>query len=297
MPVTRDSIFLNTEFGTYVTSKSNPEVFVSGCVHQAGLGALRSATVSGKSAPSSSPSSAGVLGDTLIVSEKETDRQLKELRDRYFSSYTRAWADFLHDLEIRKPANNDEALDELNALSEVPWPYLRLLLRTLDENTCTSKKRSANKPSARSSDAPRRKLLRNNAARSHPRRRRASSILRPTRWVSPPEQAFGPMTKFGVPTPSRPGSEERPQRARRRRHPDAARALPGPHHLQARRGPHRSARLEGTRRRAEGGHRGLRGGHPFGTNELMTPTQSGFTRPVLSPAAAEPHRAQLRRRR
>lgn len=282
VPVTRDSIFLNTEFGTYVTSKSNPEVFVSGAFTKEGWD-LYVRDRLGKDRAKQLATERWVLGETTIASEKETDRQLKELRDRYFSSYTRAWADFLHDLEIRKPANNDEALDELNALSEVPWPYLRLL-RKLDENVHLEEAvgEQAEREIQRRAEA---ELLRNNALG---RILGDAGVIDPppTRWISPPELAFSPMTKFGVPTPG-PGQKNDPNALA------AAVTQTQLAHYQDRIVSKLVAVLTDLRDSKGRGVEPKKVTEAFeeairGTNELMTPTQSGFTRPVLSPLLLNP---------
>ncbi|WP_394822136.1 type VI secretion system membrane subunit TssM [Pendulispora albinea] len=56
-----------------------------------------------------------------------------KLRELYFERYKNAWRDFLADLQIQDPGNTELALDELSALSEPEWPYLRLM-RVLRDN-------------------------------------------------------------------------------------------------------------------------------------------------------------------
>ncbi len=282
VPITRDSIFLNTEFGTYVTSRANPEIFVSGAFTKQGW-ELYVRDRLGKDRAKQLAVERWVLGDTIVASEKETDRQLNELRDRYFSSYTRAWADFLHDLEIRKPANNDEALEELNALSEVPWPYLRLL-RVLDENVHLEEAvgEQAEREIQRRVEA---EAMRNNALG---RILGDAGVIDPppTRWISPPELAFGPMTKFGVPAVP-PGAKNDPNAQA------AAVTQTQLAHYQDRIVSKLVAVLTDLRDSKGRGVEPKAVTAAFeeairSTNELMTPTQSGFTRPVLSPLLLNP---------
>ena len=120
-PITRESIFLNTAFGSYVTSKSSPEVVVVGAFTKSGW-ELYVRDRLGKDRAKALAAERWVLGETKEVGQQQLEKENRDLRDRYFTNFSRAWADFLKDLAVRKPASNDQALDELQALSEVPWP-------------------------------------------------------------------------------------------------------------------------------------------------------------------------------
>jgi type VI secretion system protein ImpL len=74
-----------------------------------------------------------VLGESTGRAKDGVDKQIAKLRELYFSRFNAAWTKFLNDMVMQKPENASSALDELNALSEPEWPYLRLL-RTLHEN-------------------------------------------------------------------------------------------------------------------------------------------------------------------
>ncbi|WP_394842738.1 type VI secretion system membrane subunit TssM [Pendulispora brunnea] len=55
------------------------------------------------------------------------DQAIAKLRELYFERYKNSWRDFLADLQVQDPGNSDLALDEISALSEPEWPYLRLM--------------------------------------------------------------------------------------------------------------------------------------------------------------------------
>src|SRR5690606_3051778 len=73
-----------------------------------------------------------VLGE--VPNDKDVEAQIAKLRKLYFERYIAAWRTFILDLEASRPVESTSSLDQLNALSEPEWPYLRLL-RTLHENT------------------------------------------------------------------------------------------------------------------------------------------------------------------
>jgi type VI secretion system protein ImpL len=74
-----------------------------------------------------------VLGEAEKVTAEDIRKQIAKLRELYFERYKIAWRDFLGSIEVQKPPSNEKALEELQALTEPEWPYLRLL-RTLHEN-------------------------------------------------------------------------------------------------------------------------------------------------------------------
>ena len=116
-----------------MSSKSNPEVVVTGAYQIAGWDDYIRDRLDPDRAQNLSTDS-WVLGETETISRENMLRSLKELRERYLAAYRNAWSDFLKDLDVRTPESNSEALDELQALSETPWPYAKLL-KTLADNT------------------------------------------------------------------------------------------------------------------------------------------------------------------
>jgi type VI secretion system protein ImpL len=276
--ITRESIFLNTAFGSYVTSKSSPEVVVAGAFTKQGWEMYVRDRL-GKGRAKQLAAERWVLGETAEVGQQQLEKEVKELRDRYFTNYLRAWADFLKDLNVRSPSSNDQALDELAALSEVPWPYTRLV-RAVDENTHLEEsvdelaerdvlRRAEDLAKQRSSIA---KVLADAGVLESPK----------TRWVSPPEAAFAPMVSFAVP----PGAQKDPNSA-----PDTSRTQLGHYEdqiiakLVAVLTDLRDSKGKGveTKDVTLAFQDAIRG-----TNELLGPTQSGFTRPILSPLLLNP---------
>jgi type VI secretion system protein ImpL len=145
-----------------------------------------------------------VLGEGEAASAADAQKQVEKLRDIYFERYKNAWHDFLVDIEVQRPANAEKALDELQALSEPEWPYLRLL-RALHENVTLEideymvpANATAQKLADQAVEAAKKKIL--GAA--------AGSIATPQlplRTVSPVEKAFQPLLKFAIPADAAPG--------------------------------------------------------------------------------------------
>lgn len=76
---------------------------------------------------------AWVLGPEVQETKEAIKKAVDQVEILYFKRYQDAWRDFIQDVEVHEPANTSESLEELRALSEPEWPYLRLL-RTLGEN-------------------------------------------------------------------------------------------------------------------------------------------------------------------
>ncbi len=285
-PITRDTVFLNTAFGSYVTSKSKPEIFVPGAFTKAGWELYVRGRL-GKDRAKQLAAERWVLGETDPVSVEQMEKLLADVRDRYFINFSRAWADFIKDLDVHKPASNQEALEELTALSEVPWPYLRLS-RVLGENVMLeeSLEDQALAKTLNIADRELRRELNQNTTISRLGLVDAGAPVAPKRWISPPEAQFDPMLKFALPVvaPQAPNSPE-----------------PTPQQLQQTRLAHyqdrivaklvgvltdlRDSKGRGVDSRAVTAafEEAIRG-----TNELLTGSQNGFTRPILSPLLLNP---------
>jgi type VI secretion system protein ImpL len=69
----------------------------------------------------------------LAEGGEQGHNEIEELRTLYFDRYRGAWKAFIADLQVQDPGNADVAIDELTALSEPEWPYLRLI-KLLHEN-------------------------------------------------------------------------------------------------------------------------------------------------------------------
>jgi type VI secretion system protein ImpL len=279
-PITRETIFLNTAFGTYVKSKSSPELIVLGAFTKQGWD-LYVRDRLGRDRAKQLAIERWVLGENEGKSIQETEKQLNELRDRYFNNYIRAWGDFMKDFDVRIPQSNDEALDELNALSEVPWPYQRLL-KILDENTRLDESTEEQLERQVKFDAETKLRRESPTVRYLMEAGVIDAPQRPNRWESPPERAFKPMVKFGVV----PGQQD-PNR------PPPATSLG---HYQERLVAKLVSVLTDLRDSKNMGVDPKTVRKEFetairGTNELLNPSQDGFTRPILSPLLLNPLQA------
>lgn len=76
---------------------------------------------------------AWVLGPEVQETKEAIKKAVDQVEVLYFKRYQDAWRDFISDIAVHEPANTVESLEELRALSEPEWPYLRLL-RTLGEH-------------------------------------------------------------------------------------------------------------------------------------------------------------------
>ncbi|MGZ3478493.1 MAG: ImcF-related family protein, partial [Polyangiales bacterium] len=123
-----DNIFYGS-IAAFVTSKKNPTV--DGAYTKLGWLRVRELL---EEKQDKLVAERWVLGEDEKIAGDAVKKQVAKLRDLYFERYKNAWRDFLASIEVHAPDNNEKALEELNALSEPEWPYLRLL-RTLNENT------------------------------------------------------------------------------------------------------------------------------------------------------------------
>jgi len=128
------------------------------------------------------------------------DQAIVKLRELYFERYKNAWRDFLADLQIQDPGNAELASDELSALSEPEWPYLRLL-RILRENVALD----MSEPDA-SADAGLLDKVKSEATKKA--KEEANKIIdaggaqgagKKSAGPSPLETAFKPILRFGLP--------------------------------------------------------------------------------------------------
>ncbi|MGE5783867.1 MAG: type VI secretion system membrane subunit TssM [Myxococcales bacterium] len=146
-----------------------------------------------------------VLGQERELARGDLNKQIDELRVLYFQNYKSAWEDFLTDMEVHQPENAEVALEELQALSEPPWPYQRLI-NTIEEHTTLIledepdslaegilekiKEKAEKKAVAEAA----KKGLMDAGAPNQPKQRARSDV----------EKAFSPMVEFGVPPKGKP---------------------------------------------------------------------------------------------
>ena len=286
-PITRTTVFLNSTFATYIASKTDPEVSVAGAYTKAGWDTYVRDRV-GKDRIAQLLKDRWVLGETEDASAALTQKQLDELRDRYFANYTRAWSDFIKDLDVRTPTSNDEALDEMTALSELPWPYQRLL-RTLDENTKLEE--SSEERARREAESRGGNIITALASTATVGNIQVGTELvdagvikaqtKVRRWESPVEVAFRPMTTFGVAAvPDGQGGDAKPGSTLLSVYQEKIVSKVVSLVTDLRDSKGRGVKSEQVDKGFEDAIRG--------TNELMSPTQSAFTRPLLSPLLLNP---------
>ena len=192
---------------------------------------------------------------------------------------------------MRQPSSNEEALDELTALSELPWPYQRLM-RTLDENTKLEE--SPAEKAKREAESRGSNLLKGGIATAVATvtvkgmqvgaelldAGVAGQTAKPQRWVSPVETAFKPMTGFGVGEIPEGGGDAKPGTTMLGTYQEkiVSRIVSLLTDLRDSKG--RGVKTEQVDKGFEDAIRT--------TNELMGPTQSAFTRPLLSPFLLNP---------
>lgn len=202
--IRRETIFYGA-VATYVSSKHNLKV--DGAYTKLGWAKIRRLLDVEKSKLSSE---GWVLGTEDKVPDQDINKQVAALRQIYFDRFRDAWRDFIADLTIAQPTAADASLEELLALSEPEWPYARLT-RVLAENTELEMSDAEagrgsilDEAAQKAKDAAKAKLL------GQPVDIDAGSLLNRERVISPVEQAFKPITTFGVMPPVAPGAPAPP---------------------------------------------------------------------------------------
>lgn len=187
-PITRTTIFGGTSADRFVFSKSGVEV--DGVYTRLGWARVREEL---KKLADTLRGEIWVLGDGAF----DPDKAVADVRSLYFLRFSDAWEKFLLDLDVRKPANVDEALPELMALTEPEWPYLRLV-RTLNDNVAIE---------LTDEEAGKEKSLVDNAKELAEKARALAAadagalLAAPPKNVSPMERNFRALIKFAVPPP------------------------------------------------------------------------------------------------
>ena len=197
-PITRGYVFRGATFAEYVTSKSSPEIAVSGAFTRIGWESYVRDGLDDRRAKKLAHDR-WVLGETEEKGVQEILAGLKQLEARYFSEYRDAWAAFLKDLVVRKPDSDMAALTELSSASETPWPML-MLLQTMAENTRLQP--SPDSPLAGAVQGHLTNLVNSAGSQVQGAIGDAGTVpvaQKAKRWVSPVEEAFAPMVNFGIP--------------------------------------------------------------------------------------------------
>ncbi len=187
-PIRRESIFYGS-VAPYVSGKE--DVVVPGAYTREGWSHVRTFLGAKRSQLSDD---GWVLGEKVEQSAAESAKQIERLKEMYFGRYKKAWRDFFLDLRVERPENSEKALDELNALSEPEWPYLRLI-RTLNENVSLDVEETEE-------IGVKEKLIQ--AAKKEVEKRvgeKGEEPETPERRVSEVERAFRPLIDFAVAPP------------------------------------------------------------------------------------------------
>lgn len=266
-PIKFDSIFYGT-IVPFVTSKKN--VTVPGAYTKAGWAMIRPKLDAKRSALAAER---WVLGEDNVASAADAQKQVTKLKEIYFERFKNSWRDFILDIQVVKPANSDKGLDELQALSEPEWPYMRLL-RTVNENVTldVDEASSVANPTTqklvdKAAEVAKQKVL--GAA--------ASSIDTPKfnlRTMSPVEKAYQPLTKFAIaPEGAPPGG---PPTGLTQYQALLAKLIGVMTDLRDGKGKPDTKAL------------GLEFQDAFRTTSTLLADQDGFTRPLLSPLLMRP---------
>jgi type VI secretion system protein ImpL len=204
-PLKRETIFYGS-VATFVSSKRNLKV--DGAYTKLGWAKIRKLLESQKDKLTSE---GWVLGtEDAPRSAAETDKEVAALRQIYFDRYRDAWHDFLGDLVIAKPTSAEASLEELLALTEPEWPYMRLVRVLADNVELEVSDKEAGRASIldqveeKAKEAAKAKLL------GQPTDLDAGALLNRDRAVSPVELAFKPITTFGIAPPAPPGQPAPP---------------------------------------------------------------------------------------
>ena len=168
-----------------------------------------------------------VLGETEVVSLERILTDAAGPARPLLRRLPQRVGDFLKDLDVRAAGEQREALDELQALSETPWPYSKLLTTLADNTRLELAPQSlANQSGQALLDKATQKAKQNQTVQTILGRRRRAAPNK--RWISPVEDAFAPMVTFGVPPEAKEGDKPAPtaplalrQRHGRRRSSDS----------------------------------------------------------------------------
>jgi type VI secretion system protein ImpL len=267
--ITRQTIFYGS-VAPYVTGKK--DVKVDGAYTKPGWARVRNLL---EVQQTQLTAEGWVLGENTLLNQEEILKQIIKLRELYFQRFQDAWRDFIMDLDVTKPDNADVALDEMNALSEPPWPYLRLL-QTLDDNVTLDIGEAQNSEAEQGVLDQASQKLKQKASQKGIDAGGALDVDNGTQKpISPVEKAFKPMTKFGVAENVKEGQQAPPTGLSQYQALLAkivgvlsdlhdSKAAPDPKAM--------SAEFE----------------NAFRTTSALLTDQDGFTRPMLSPLLMNP---------
>jgi type VI secretion system protein ImpL len=191
VPIGRLTVFGATAASQYISSRTGVEV--DGVYSRLGWERVRKELESLEKT---------LAGEVWVLGEGAFDpkKAVSDVRKLYFEKYTFAWEKFIRDLDVSKPANVDEALPELLALTEPEWPYLRLARTVHDNVVLDLTAEEAGMEGSMTDDlkalADRAKALKGGDA---------GAALSKPHYASPMERQFRQYTSFSVPpAPAKP---------------------------------------------------------------------------------------------
>lgn len=203
-PIRRESIFYGS-IAPSVTSRRG--VKVDGAYTRLGWAKIRRLLESERTKLTSE---GWVLGTEERLPDEQVAKEVAALRQVYFDRYREAWRDFIADLVISQPTSSEGSLDELLALSEPEWPYLRLI-RILGENVELELSDSEagrgtllDQAKDKAKDIAKSKLL------GQPVDAGLPGLLDRERAASSVELAYRPIVTFGLPPAAPPGAPPPP---------------------------------------------------------------------------------------
>jgi type VI secretion system protein ImpL len=198
-PISHAGIFRGSSFAEYVSTHTVPETLVPGAFTRVGWESYVRDALEDETRAKKLARDRWVLGESEEKGEQEIKAELKQLEARYFGEYSTAWKVFVADIQIRKPDSDDAALKELSAMSESPWPMAMLLEMLADNTRLQPSPESALVNAAENRIAPALASAATKVQNAVGDAGRVPTVQKPKRWVSPVEEAFGPMVSFGVP--------------------------------------------------------------------------------------------------
>jgi type VI protein secretion system component VasK len=133
-PISHAGIFRGSSFAEFVSTHAVPETLVPGAFTRVGWESYVRDALQDETRAKKLARDRWVLGESEEQGEKEIKSELTALQKRYFDEYTTSWKVFVADIQIKRPDNDAQAIQELSSMSESPWP-LAMLLEMLAENT------------------------------------------------------------------------------------------------------------------------------------------------------------------
>lgn len=203
-PIRREAIFYGS-IAAFIGSKRN--VKIDGAYTKLGWAKVRRLLDEERTKLTSE---GWVLEAEERIPEEQINKEVAALRQIYFDRYRDAWRELFADLVVARPINAEASLEELLALSEPEWPYLRLVRVLADNVELDVSDAEAGRESLleqaadKAKEAAKQKLLGQKVSLD------AGALLDRDRAASPVELAFKPIVSFGVPPAAAPGAPPPP---------------------------------------------------------------------------------------